>query len=64
MFRDHIFVIAVDGSIVGHENFNNIVTDIAVLRSLSINVILVHGIGHQLVGLAGEHNTDDFRHSR
>jgi amino-acid N-acetyltransferase len=56
MFRDHIFVIAVDGSIVSHENFNNIVTDIAVLKSLSIKVILVHGIGQQLVTLAGEHN--------
>ena len=31
MFRDHVFVIAVDGSIVSHENFANIVTDIAVL---------------------------------
>ena len=29
MFRDHVFVIAVDGSIVSHENFANIVTDIA-----------------------------------
>ncbi|MFZ9604936.1 MAG: amino-acid N-acetyltransferase, partial [Opitutales bacterium] len=45
MFRDHVFVIAVDGSIVSHENFANIVTDIAVLRSLSIKVVLVHGIG-------------------
>ena len=43
MFRDHVFVIAVDGSIVAHENFANIVTDIAVLRSLSIKVVLVHG---------------------
>jgi hypothetical protein len=56
MFRDHVFVIAVDGSIVSHENFANIVTDIAVLRSLSIKVVLVHGIGQQLVGLAGERN--------
>ena len=56
MFRDHVFVIAVDGSIISHENFPNIVTDIAVLRSLSIKVVLVHGIGQQLVGLAGEHN--------
>ena len=48
MFRDHVFVIAVDGSIVSHENFANIVTDIAVLRSLSIKVVLVHGIGQQL----------------
>ena len=56
MFRDHVFVIAVDGSIISHENFANIVTDIAVLRSLSIKVVLVHGIGAQLISLAGEHN--------
>jgi amino-acid N-acetyltransferase len=56
MFREHVFVIAVDGSIVNHENFPNIVTDIAVLRSLSIKVVLVHGIGHQLVELAGADN--------
>lgn len=48
MFRDHIFVIALDGSIVEHENFANTVTDIAVLRSLNIRVVLVHGIGKQL----------------
>lgn len=48
MFRDHTFVVALDGSIVGHENFQNLVTDIAVLRSLNINVVLVHGIGKQL----------------
>ena len=28
MFRDHVFVIAVDGSIVSHENFANIVTEL------------------------------------
>ena len=48
MFREHIFVIAIDGSIVEHENFQNLVTDIAVLRSLNINVVIVHGIGKQL----------------
>ncbi len=48
MFRDHIFVIAIDGSIVEHENFANTITDIAVLRSLNIKVVLVHGIGKQL----------------
>ncbi len=56
MFRDHIFVIAVDGAVVGHENFVNLVTDIAVLRSLSIKVVLVHGIGHQLGELIREHH--------
>ena len=52
MFRDHVFVIAFDGSIVEHENFANTVTDIAVLRSLNIKVVLVHGIGKQLRDLA------------
>ncbi len=55
MFRDHIFVIAVDGAVVSHENFVNLVTDLAVLRSLSIKVVLVHGIGQQLGDLMREH---------
>jgi amino-acid N-acetyltransferase len=52
MFRDHIFVIAMDGSIIEHDNFANIITEIAVLRSLNIKVVLVHGIGEQLRRLA------------
>lgn len=53
-FRDQTFVIAIDGSVAAHENFPNIVTDIAVLKSLAIRVVLVHGIGKQLKGLAVE----------
>jgi len=52
MFRDHVFVIALDGSLVAHENFQNVLLDIAVLRSLNIKVVLVHGIGQQLNLLA------------
>ncbi len=52
MFRDHVFVIALDGSLVAHENFQNVLLDIAVLRSLNIKVVLVHGIGEQLHTLA------------
>ncbi|MGN0884930.1 MAG: amino-acid N-acetyltransferase [Candidatus Spyradosoma sp.] len=52
MFRDHTFVIAIDGSIVEHENFQNLILDIAVLRSLNINVVIVHGIGKQLRDMA------------
>ena len=52
MFRDHVFVIALDGSLVAHENFQNVLLDIAVLRSLHIKVVLVHGIGRQLTALA------------
>lgn len=52
MFRDHVFVIALDGSLVAHENFQNVLLDIAVLRSLNIKVVLVHGVGQQLNALA------------
>ena len=44
-FRDRIFVIALDGVIVTDENFANLLLDVAVLRSLNIKVILVHGAG-------------------
>ncbi|MCR5183194.1 MAG: amino-acid N-acetyltransferase [Opitutales bacterium] len=52
MFREHTFVIAIDGSIVAGDNFENLVLDIAVLRSLNINVVIVHGIGLQLREMA------------
>lgn len=48
LYRDQIFVISIDGSVVDCGNFSNLATDIAVLRSLNINVVIVHGIGKQL----------------
>jgi amino-acid N-acetyltransferase len=51
-FRDKVFVVAVDGEIVEDDNFANILLDIALLRSLSVHVVLVHGTGHQLRKLA------------
>src|SRR6516165_7182859 len=51
-FRDRIFVIALDGAIVEDENFRNLLLDIALLRSLRIGVVLVHGAGHQVRRLA------------
>lgn len=51
-FQGQIFIIALDGSIVADENFGNLLVDIAVLRSLGIKVVLVHGISHQLQELA------------
>src|SRR5215475_912350 len=47
-FRDRVFVIAVDGAIVEDDNFPNLLLDIALLRSLSIRVALVHGAAHQV----------------
>ncbi len=51
-FRDKVFVLAVDGAIITEGNFANILTDIAVLRSLNIRVVLVHGAGAQIKLLA------------
>ncbi len=51
LFRDHIFVVAVDGSIIEHENFSNLLLDIAVLRSLSVDIVFVYGIGFQVESL-------------
>lgn len=55
-FQGQTFVIAADGIIVADENFANILTDIAVLRSLGIKIVIVHGIGHQIVDLAKARN--------
>jgi amino-acid N-acetyltransferase len=51
-FQGQIFIIAIDGSIVADENFGNLLVDIAVLRSLGIKLVLVHGIGHQIQELS------------
>src|SRR5258708_8568426 len=51
-FQGQTFVIALDGIIVADDNFPNILTDIAVLRSLGIKIIIIHGIGHQLEELS------------
>jgi amino-acid N-acetyltransferase len=53
-FREKIFVLAIDGAIVTDENFANIVLDIAVLRSLNIRVVIVHGASAQIQALAAE----------
>ena len=45
-------MIAVDGSVAASENFSNILLDIAVLRSLSVRVVLVHGASYQIEQLA------------
>ena len=55
-FRDKVFVVAVDGEIVEDQRFSTLLLDIALLRSLSIHVVLVHGAGHQLRRLANELN--------
>ncbi len=53
-FRDRVFIIAMDGAIIADDNFGNLLLDIAVLRSLNIRLVLVHGAAHQLGELAGK----------
>lgn len=53
-FRDKTFILAVDGAIVTDDNFATLLLDVAVLRSLSIRVVLVHGASAQIKALADE----------
>jgi amino-acid N-acetyltransferase len=53
-YRERTFVLAVDGAIVTDENFANILLDVAVLRSLNIRVVLVHGAAAQIERLGAE----------
>ncbi len=55
-FRERTFVVAVDGEVTASENFSNVLLDLAVLRSLSIKVVLVHGASHQISALAASRN--------
>jgi amino-acid N-acetyltransferase len=53
-FRDKTFVVAVDGAGVADENFVNILMDVAVMWSLRIRTVLVHGASVQIRALAAE----------
>jgi amino-acid N-acetyltransferase len=53
-FREKAFVVAVDGAAVAHGNFVNILMDVAVLWSLNIRAVLVHGASVQIRALATE----------
>ena len=53
-FREKTFILAVDGAIVTDENFATLLLDVAVLRSLSIRVVLVHGASAQIKVLSKE----------
>jgi amino-acid N-acetyltransferase len=55
-FRNQIFVVALDGAVIADDNLANLLVDIAVLRSLQIKVVLVHGISAQLRELSAARN--------
>lgn len=51
-FREKTFILAIDGAIVTDESFATLLLDVAVLRSLNIRVVLVHGASAQIRELA------------
>ncbi|MDR1789758.1 MAG: amino-acid N-acetyltransferase [Opitutaceae bacterium] len=51
-FQNQTFVLALDGFVVADDNFPNLLVDAAVLRSLGIRLVIVHGIAWQLAALA------------
>jgi amino-acid N-acetyltransferase len=53
-FREKTFILAIDGAVVTDENFAALLLDVAVLWSLNIRVVLVHGASAQIEALAEE----------
>jgi amino-acid N-acetyltransferase len=51
-FREKTFVLALDGAVVADDNFATLLLDVALLRSVNIRVVLVHGAGQQILALA------------
>ena len=50
-FRGATFVVALDGAVIDSPDFSNILLDLAVLRSLNIHVVLIHGAAAQVKAL-------------
>src|SRR5579862_1451800 len=51
-FREKTFILAMDGAIVTDDNFATLMLDVALLWSLNIRVVLVHGASAQIRSLA------------
>ncbi|MEX0329996.1 MAG: amino-acid N-acetyltransferase [Puniceicoccaceae bacterium] len=54
LWRNHTFVIALDGSVIEEETINNLMLQLAVLSNLGIRLLIVYGIGSQVKGLSKE----------
>ena len=53
-FREKTFILAIDGGIVTNDNFATLLLDVALLWSLNIRIVLVHGASAQIRTLAAE----------
>jgi amino-acid N-acetyltransferase len=55
-FREKTFILAIDGAIVTDDSFATLMLDVALLWSLNIRVVLVHGASAQIKSLAEGHH--------
>jgi amino-acid N-acetyltransferase len=51
-FRDKTFILAIDGAVVTDDHFATLLLDVALLWSLNIRVVLVHGAAAEIARLA------------
>ena len=58
MHRGKTFVIAISGDGVMHGNFPHVIQDIALLHSLGIRIVLVHGTRPQIEQRLAEHDAN------
>ncbi|MCC5841754.1 MAG: amino-acid N-acetyltransferase [Opitutales bacterium] len=50
-WRNHTFVVALDGAVFAEEHFSNLMLELAVLHNLGIRLVLCFGVGQQLADL-------------
>jgi len=54
LWRNHTFVVAIDGAVIEKESINNLMLELAVLRNLGIRLTVIYGIGAQIKRIATE----------
>jgi amino-acid N-acetyltransferase len=54
-FREKTFILAIDAGIVVDDSLSTLLLDVALLRSLNIRVVLVHGAAEQIRVLSDQH---------
>lgn len=58
--RGKTFVLMFDGEAIAHSNFPNIIHDIALLNSLGVKLVLVHGARAQIESRCAERGIDSY----
>ena len=61
--RGKTFVVMLQGDAIEHDNFNNVVQDIALLASLGVQLVLVHGARPQIDSALKALNTESRFHN-